>query len=64
MNVAGDEAKRWNAVRLDSFAVINDPGSLLSADDQTGEVKWLDHTGEKRELTLGAHAIRLVLAGR
>ena len=63
MNVSGDEAKRWNAIRLDSFAVIND-GLLVSADEQTGEIKWIDRAGEKRELTLGAHAIRLVLAGR
>ncbi len=59
MEVSGDDAKSWNAVRLDSFAVIND-GMLVSADCATGAVKWKDKTDQERTLTLGDHAIRLV----
>ena len=61
MQVSGDEAKRWNAVRLDSFRNVNE-GELVSADDQTGDVSWKDKTGEVKTLTLGLHAIRLIPA--
>ncbi len=61
MQVSGEEANRWIAVRLDSFAQVNQ-GELVSADDQTGAVSWKDKTGEIKNISLGLHAIRLVPA--
>lgn len=63
MNVTGEEAKRFNAVRLDNFANAN-AGELVEADDQTGLVKWKDSVGEVKSVTLGAHAIRIVPRAR
>ena len=62
-SVAGDEAASYNAVRLDSYANVNQ-GPLTYADTETGEVRWKDSVGEVRTKTLGVHAIRLVLASR
>lgn len=59
MQVNGAEAASFNAVRLDSFANVND-GPLTFADDQTGCVKWLDKTETLREATFGERAIRIV----
>ena len=50
MQVSGDAAKEYYAVRLDSFATVN-AGLLLFADDQTGEVRWTDKSGEAKSLT-------------
>ncbi len=61
MQVSGEDAKRWNAVRLDNFQNANQ-GELVSADDQTGAVSWKDKTGAVKNITLGLHAIRLILA--
>lgn len=58
MNVSGEEALRYDAVRLDSFEVVN-KGQLIEADDMTGLVKWRDSTGEEKSVTLGQHAIRI-----
>ena len=60
MIVSGDEAKRSDAVRLDNFESINGPGKLVFADDVLGVVKWLDRAETAKEITLGAHAIRIV----
>lgn len=62
-SVQGDDAKRFNAVRLDSFANVN-TGELVEADELTGKIVWTDSTGNKREVTLGSHAIKLVPARR
>jgi hypothetical protein len=53
-----EERQGWRVVRLDSFADI--PGQILSADDQTGEVKMKNPRGEERSYSLGQHAIRLI----
>lgn len=59
MNISGEEAKLYDAIRLDSFARVNQ-GMLIEADDATGMVAWIDKTGERKEARLGDHAIRLV----
>jgi hypothetical protein len=59
MRIYGDDAKLYNAVRLDDFRNAN-LGELLLADDQSGEVSWKDSTGNTKSLTLGAHAIRII----
>ena len=46
MIVAGDEAKKYDAVRLDSYNTVNDPGTLIFADDALGVVKWVDRVGQ------------------
>lgn len=63
MIVSGEDAPRFNAVRLDSYANVN-KGDLVEADDQTGLVKWRDSTGEIKTTTLGEHAIRIVPRAR
>ena len=59
MIVSGEEAKLYDAVRLDSFVTVNQ-GPLTKADDQTGEVVWTDRAGETKVVMLGDHRIRLV----
>lgn len=63
MTVTGDDAKRFNAVRLDSFAIVNS-GELIAADEATGAVRWKDRTGTEQSLTLGSAAIRIVSKAR
>lgn len=63
MRVSGDEAKKWQAVRSDSLETVN-LGDLVMANDETGEVKWLDRAGEEKSVTLGAGSIRLIAAYR
>lgn len=63
MIVSGEEAARFNAVRLDSFACVND-GVLVEADDVSGLVKWRDKSGEVKSATLGDHQIRIVPRAR
>src|SRR5260370_1390796 len=53
-----DERKRWRVERLDSCA--DHPGEVLSADDQTGEVRMRDQGGEETSYSLGQDAIRLI----
>lgn len=60
MKVEGDSARAYSAVRTDSMLPIEGKGRLVLADDLSGEVKWLDATGETCSLTLGQHAIRIV----
>lgn len=62
-SVQGDDAKRFNAVRLDSFANVN-TGELVEADEQSGLVRWKDTGDTVKSVTLGDHAIKLVLARR
>ncbi len=59
MRLVEDDASPFNAVRLDSFATVNN-GPLVLVDDQTGEVAWIDKSGEMRTITLGLHSIRIV----
>lgn len=63
MIISGEDAKRYNAVRLDSFLNVND-GELVEADEQSGLVRWKDRAGEVREKTLGAHAIKITPRAR
>ena len=59
MIVSGEAAPQFNAVRLDNFENAN-KGPLVSADSETGEVIYLDVTGEQKTLKLGDHAIRIL----
>ena len=59
MQVLGEAAREWIAVRLDTFEQVN-TGPLVEADDYLGTVKWLDRTGVTRSEMLGSHAIRLL----
>ena len=59
MIVSGEAAPQFNAVRLDNFENAN-KGPLVSADSETGEVVYLDVTGEQKTLKLGDHAIRIL----
>lgn len=59
MIVSGDEAKNFNAVRLDNFQNAN-RGPLVEADSATGRVLYQDVTGTVVTLTLGEHAIKLL----
>lgn len=63
MNVSGEDAARFNAVRLDSFLNVND-GELVEADEQSGLVRWKDKAGEVKEKTLGSHAIKITPRAR
>jgi len=53
MRIAGEIAREWTAIRLDSF-------DLTMADSESGTVEWVDRTGNKQSATLGAHAIRII----
>ena len=59
MNVSGEAAAAYDAVRLDSFENAN-KGPLVSADTDTGVVVYKDVTGEEKTVELGPHALRLV----
>ena len=61
--VSGEDAARFNAVRLDNFENAN-RGELVEADDLTGLVRYKDVTGEVKTVTLGDHAIRIMRKGR
>ena len=63
MTVTGEEAARFNAVRLDSFSNVND-GELVEADTLTGRVAWKDNAGVLKTITLGDHRIMLVPRAR
>ena len=63
MTVTGEEAARFNAVRLDSFSNVND-GELVEADTLTGKVAWKDKAGVLKTVTLGDHCITLVTRTR
>lgn len=62
MNVSGENAKSYDAVRLDSFAIVN-RGELVSADDLTGIVIYKDTSDSTKTITLGEHAIRILPKG-
>jgi hypothetical protein len=59
MKVEGEAARSHRAVRLDSCENVS-KGELVSADDITGEVVRTDKTGERKMLTLGPAAIRIL----
>jgi hypothetical protein len=61
MQVSGEEAHKYQAVRRDSLLTINQ-GVLILADDETGEVKWTDRAGREKSLKLGASAVRILPA--
>lgn len=60
MRVEGKEAAVYSAVRMDSMAPVEGKGTLLLADDMTGEVRWREGIDKERAETLGARAIRIV----
>ena len=61
MRVDGEEAAKYQAVRLDSFrSPYGKDCTLVTADESTGEVIWKDSTGEGKSVTLGQHAIRII----
>ena len=65
MMVSGDDAKRYDVIRLDSMKTVNLPGTLIFADDVIGTAKWRDDRGEDKELTdLGPKAIWIELRRR
>jgi hypothetical protein len=59
MQISGESAKNYNAVRLDSLANAN-LGELVRADEDTGTVVYKDRTGAEVTLGFGAHVIKLV----
>lgn len=59
MNVTGEEASLFDAIRLDSFITVNQ-GMLVEADDITGRVAWKDKAGETKTAVLGERAIRII----
>jgi hypothetical protein len=61
--VSGENAKGYNAVRLDNFENAN-RGELIEANDETGLVKYKDAAGTEKSITLGDHAIRIMPKGR
>ena len=63
VRIAGEDAKRWAAVRLDTLEQVN-TGVLTLADDLLGTVEWCDKTGNTRTVSLGPQAIRLIRAYR
>ncbi len=63
MRVNGEEAKDYDAIRLDSFETAN-RGELVSADDITGEVIYKDTPESTKTLTLGPNAICIRRSGR
>lgn len=63
MNVTGEMASAFDAVRLDSFVTVNQ-GKLVEADDLTGHVAWKDKAGETKTAVLGERAIRIIPRAR
>lgn len=63
MIVSGEEAARFNAVRLDNFENAN-RGELVEADDVTGKVVYRDTPESTKTVTLGERAIRILPRGR
>ena len=63
MNVSGEEAALYDAIRLDSLESAN-KGPLVSADDVTGTAVYHDTPETTKTLELGAHALRIVRTKR
>jgi hypothetical protein len=63
MRVSGEDAKNWQAVRTDSLETVN-RGVLTMASEDTGDVQWIDRTGQPAQAALGPNAIRLLPAYR
>lgn len=61
--VSGDDAAGFIAVRLDSYACVND-GVLIEANEQTGLVRWRDKAGEEKRAELGAGSIKIIAKAR
>lgn len=58
MVVEGEMASRYQAVLLSSLEAV--PGTLVRADDQTGDVIVKDKTGETKSYTYGQRQIRII----
>lgn len=63
MKVSGDDAKNYEAIRADDYAPIN-RGTLISADEETGEVCWRDTPETQKTVKFGPHAIKIVRKSR
>lgn len=59
MIVTGDAAKKFDAIRLDSFEPVN-KGELLEANEETGMVRWNGHGGGQNSVTLGPKSIKIM----
>ncbi len=59
MNIAGEDAANYRAVRLDSFEDIN-KGILIEADEVTGKVVYKDTPESQKTVVLGDHAIKIL----
>lgn len=63
MRIEGEDAKRFNAIRLDNFENVN-RGELVEADDVTGKVVYRDTPESTKTVVLGERAIRIMARGR
>lgn len=59
MIISGDEANRFDAIRLDTFEPANQ-GCLIEANEETGFLRWKDTQGATHALTLGQSAIKIM----
>ena len=59
MRVAGEVAREWTVIRLDTMEQVNG-GPLTMADSTSGIVEWIDRTGNTRTVSLGPHTIRII----
>lgn len=64
MKVSGEEAKGFDAVRLDSFAAVNGKGDLIDADELTGTVIYQDTPDTQKTVVLGMGAIKIMPRGK
>jgi hypothetical protein len=64
MKVSGEEAKSYDAVRLDTYMSVNGRGYLIEADEITGNVIYKDTPDTQKTIVLGMNAIKIVLRKR
>lgn len=58
ISVTGDDARRCNVIRLDSFKVVN-RGELVEANEVNGFVRWIGNGNDITTATLGPKAIKI-----
>lgn len=63
MLVDGENAKLYDAVRLDDFTAVN-KGPLISANEETGSVVFIDSAGNHVGASMGPGTIRIVRRSR
>lgn len=64
MKVSGEEARSFDAIRLDTFQSVNGKGDLVEADDVTGTVTYKDTPDSQKTITFGMGAIKIMPKGR